>query len=101
MEIREMLPDDGPAADMLRRFGIDSPRDGSRRRARADAPPAGPAGERMGDEPMTDRPARRPVEDMSPEMRARVREIIEGMPQPDEVMTQIWKELSILIGMNK
>ncbi|MCC6321865.1 MAG: hypothetical protein IT438_10580 [Phycisphaerales bacterium] len=98
MEVRGMMPADSPIGEMLRRYGVERPRDGAqaRRRARA-AEGGGPtearAPEAMADAP-SDKPPARPAEQVPPEKRERVRELLEGMPQPEQALTRVWKELT-------
>ncbi|MFN7021219.1 MAG: hypothetical protein ACK4WH_07825 [Phycisphaerales bacterium] len=88
VELRGSIPPDSPAAEMLRRYGVNGQGDGGapRRRARgADAPPM---------DAMDERPRRGTGEEPSPETRERLRELFEAMPQPEQAMTLIWQELS-------
>lgn len=88
VELRGSIPPDSPAAEVLRRYGVNVQGDGAapRRRGRgADSPPM---------DAMDERPRRGAGEEPPPETRQRLRELFEAMPQPEQAITLVWHELS-------
>lgn len=87
-ELRDMLPNGGPAAELLRR--LDGGR-GEARRPGRNADRRGP-GDEMG-EPMQDGERARSAREIPEEARQRLRELSEEMPQYEQAYTRIWEQL--------
>lgn len=100
LEIRDQIPGGGPAADLLRRLGIDDnqrPRGQNQRRQRAaqqqDGMDEDPMREGEAPEQRRER-ARRLGENAGPELREKLRALMEGMPPFEQTYTKLWEAMT-------